>query len=564
MGANDNKTIIVKDIKWLIGKATLIITILSIIVGIHAKVFKDLEEFKGIDFLNPQKYIDFFDRLGEGQGKTLDIYFDTTIQYSHLIIQDRTMSTLQANEKNKDFAKALFTSLESSFPDLKKDYKITASNTTRQKLLGLKDLYVLKFYEKMLKHESSCYYRILYYDGNDSISDIKSKTNEQVVWKQLSKNNRGDLITLLYSDEFNVSLPDQETDFNFLFGKIKEYCNQPENKNRKTIVSIISDFYHDIKDPIIEDSIKTMQTGKNSPIQFNLVYIVPNDNDNDKQTKSREVVELLKKNICGSQHIIPINSENYIDKNGTKKFKETDILLTQCFSSIGADKKQRVILYYPKESDLNYETAECKIVLNTNSIDTIIKTYHWRITVPYSKKIPEDYFVYYDANNEKSRSHIGHWHTSCIFDTLKLFFPYTDRLNDMQCTLEIVHGNNSKSFLIKYGGTIPANIAEVAKFLVGILMILFVLFVVVKTYELYEDNKTNLPAQSYKKPIKCYINVRIVVVSTVSVIWLFYCSEFKFNFSLVCAIILSMFLILQLLILFSNKFLNFLCRIKIW
>jgi len=130
-----------------------------------------------------------------------------------------------------------------------------------------------------------------------------------------------------------------------------------------------------------------------------------------------------------------------------------------------------------------------------------------------------------------------------------LAFPFTSVIDDNQYSLEIVQGCNSKSFLIKYSGTIPKSIAVVAKNLVYALMVLFIFFIGVKTYEIYRFKRTTPQKDktTYEK-VKYY--VLIILFSFASTGWLYYCSDCcsnkEINSSLLCAIILTVFVFLQI------------------
>jgi hypothetical protein len=485
--------------KWLFGNIVTMImipvTILSIIIGLYGSVFDDKHGDNYHYYFYPHKYINFFEKQIKLKDERIDTLNLARIDnlnnkidtfFHHLIVLDRTMSTFDDHgEQHIYFIDTLRKSLKETFDSIIGSVEINPDEK------DLKKLYVMKVCETLFKHNDPCEYRFMHYDGDiktDSlIKDIYIKDKGFFQWfKNYSDSTeaRKSFIKTIFNAGFykKQEKNKQITNFDNLFKGIKGVCDKDKDKDKKIIVTIISDFYHDEKKIVnIVDAIRNMQTGEHQPIQYNLVYIAPTDSA--KKIISQTLVETLKKYIKGSQLYVEINSNKYMNSiYNTEDLRDLGAQLTQCFSSIKSNKD--IKFYYPRVNPLNFDAAECKVIINSE--DTITPFFSWRITEPFLHNFKNNTPISYIIGDEKSNTYIDEWHSSDIKGTLNLIFPLNSNIYLNQYHLNIVHGSKSKSFLIKYNKFIPPSIAVLGIILIHLILVLLVVWIGLLTKKCYK------------------------------------------------------------------------------
>lgn len=445
------------------------ITVLFLIIGIYGRVFDN--EFSNPDnsilsYLNINSYINFFEKQKELSTdiriQKISINPVSTLNHSHILLLDRTMSTNETKlNVNDEISKKLRISLDSTF-----NIKPPINNE-----LVFMDLIVLKVYQNLLNYELPCRYRTSFYNGNNNFINGLSLKNQKdtLEWITIdSDESRKLLVDKVIDQDLYRSYPNQKTDFHDIFDNIKLLCD-----TSNMIVTIISDFLHEGTN-ISDSDIEELQKGINKPSQFNLIYIKPLKNDDI--IKSQKLLTKLIEKIHGSQILKTINSNDFNkDKLDSDILKKFDIDLSQCFSSINQE-KEFITCFYPKNTDLTYKTAECLIVFEGYSQKPI----NWQVTTAYPQE-QNKCFASYKIGTEESRLEIdGNWHSISSSDTLRLRFPINPNISN-QYNLDIMQSSVSKSFLIQLNEYIPYHLAQIAIILLYSIISLIIVFVLLIT-----------------------------------------------------------------------------------
>lgn len=473
------------------------------VIGIYGRVFSENFELS-IDDMNKDKcfgnskcgygklgkitnYLHFFEYQKKLSGETLpvsDTLFcepeinDTTTKHRHLLILDRTLSTINDKEpENQELKNSLVKSLNSFFGD-------TIRGDTIRTELRTKNLLVLKIYEKLLKMGSNIDSLIyITYDG--AFNNSGKFTEKRVQWQN-------DSIKFFFrnqQDSLFFSKKGQETNLIDVFEKIESL------QDTNTIVTVISDFYHE-KEKISPLHIeKYLQTGSNKAKQYNFIYIVPKGDS--IKLKSDELIDLLTEKIHGTnQFFVNVNSNDVFSALDALKL---NLDLTQCFSPVKFSESIRSIKFYYPRDKKKYKEAECKIVFKDKTVDTC---HHWKIINPYYYHDDEKFFFEIRGENDcESKVEINskEWRSVYSTDTLILKFPLTSKIYSSQYNLSIIHDDKNVRCKIEFKEYIPYKIAHISYIMICVIVFLFLLLICLWTNKHYNTINAYIADKELKR-----------------------------------------------------------------
>jgi hypothetical protein len=532
--------------EWLFRTITIVmigVSILSIIVSIDGNIFdkkirtftqnkKDSTQngYKWRNMLNPKTYINFFEEQKKlSDGENIDsIIFEKkdTTTYNHLIVIDRTMSTVFTDTKEThQFCKSLWKSVKNNNSELTK--KI--DSTDIKKILGA------ELYFHILNNLSVSFCNVFYDGTKDGVPKFKvGVDNPHLEWISKDTQNKLQVLYKLIEDGIYKNENGQKTDIKQVFKEIDSLCNMMH-----IILTIVSDFDHEwfkekgdnnISNTDIEELLQAIKT---KPEQINIVYFVPKDET--KRKRSDELVKKLRRNIRGTeQNYIEISTERFKDEIFTKEeFINFETALTQCFSYIHCDTIKPIKFYHPRDNK-DFNTAECKLKISTEDSTSY---YYWRITTPFQQDISHKEGIFKVGHKQSTFDINGAWHKQKISETLLLKFPLTSRIHSEQFNLELVQDRICKRYTIQFEEYIPYSIADLGLLLIyGILLTLF-FFVLI--YTIYMGCKKGNPANLYGIPRVVYFLFSVVIF------WLWLCLWNNGNLCKIIIVILGGCIIIQ-------------------
>ncbi len=459
------------------------ITVLSIILGIYGEVIDQRlnnADSKKIDYYKAFTYINFFKH--EINTDTLvnnvELLFNTKIKYNHLFILDRTYSTYnpELNTKTFQFQKDLKVLLTDDFKDsfLNQSDKFTT-----------KRLIILSIYQALIRQSNTSNFCVAFYDGDNTglkFLDFEDQ-NETPVWFNCSNNDTKKLlINKLNNYQIYKKLNSQSTDFDEIFKTIKDV------DTTNMIVTIVSDFDHELKS-IEETTIENLQKGKNKIVQFNIVYLPP-ENSLSKQ-RSLHLIKLLSSKFNNDilKHIIIDLNDFYNENYNQEIFNSFNIKRNQCFNKI--ESSENIYFYYPKKDFEGSNIVKSKILVkNSESLNQL----YWKISTNNNERYPfNGTFIYPNIDQTSNFNLNGIWHNfPQSNDTLEVNFRLNSIEND-QPDFNIYNGNSGvtqthKTIFIKL---LPSSVATVGLYSLYLIFILYFLIIIshlIRTYDFFRHS----------------------------------------------------------------------------
>jgi len=405
-------SILYKFLKWILGGSAVSFFAILISVGlIIVSRYPDMLERADIKFCKQWKeYYNLFEKDTIPLSKIPMIATDSR-EYCHILIIDRTASTLSIEEskalKDSILDKELFgTSTSGNI------YKFDKKNVTSINKKYKKDFeftiqhyLMLRYYQKMACDDKIKGVIIGFFDGipnAPAVNFYNAKLGNRLYNSTPNQNDREILITQLTNNEpLLIESNDQGSDFCKMFYEINDIIQNTDSlRGKKIILTIISDFYHDVEDLNITEKdvaiFKRENQGKIS--QYNFIYCIPsktttkkNPKENPKE-KSKELIHKLFKEFEGCVNIVEISTKMF---NEIKEYNQQYAFLNDVFSEclnpiIKKDTTDIIKFTYPTLNPQGIETSKAHIQLSNNN------EFKWRI-----ETLPQ----YADANFFISYSH---------------------------------------------------------------------------------------------------------------------------------------------------------------
>jgi len=415
-------SIFYKLLKWILGgSAVSFFAILISVMLVIVSRYPDTLERAEIEFNRPWKeYYTLFSESTEIPLSKISIPTDTN-KYCHILIIDRTLSTLAIKEskilKDSILGKELFgtSSSGSIFKFTKDDVFLVNKENKKTFEFTIQHYLMLRYYQKMACDDKIKGVIIGFFDGVPNMSAINfyNKNLGNRLYNHIpNKIDRENLITKLVSMEpLLIETKDQESDFRKMFNEINDKVQNTDSlQGKRIILTIISDFYHDIEEGNITDrdvaKFKRENQGKIN--QYNFIYCVPSQTttkerpkENPKE-KSKELVDKLFKEFEGSVNVVKISTEMFDEIEGyNQQFAFLNDVFLECLNPAINKKDSTIKFAYPKLNSQGIETSEARIQLSNNS------KFKWRIeTLP---QYPDaNFFISYSYDSdtvEKTKIH---------------------------------------------------------------------------------------------------------------------------------------------------------------
>jgi hypothetical protein len=518
------------------------ITFLAIVVGMYGNIFDQFirenttdKQWYTCKLFNPGKYIDFFECQQKYSDNkyvdTIDILSEYPAKYNHLLLIDRTMSTIFIKEKDvTHFIDTLSKSLGTEF---------NIDNIQN----AIKPLFITKLYQSLL-HLDWGTFRNVFYDGYNSqngnpifLDTIPPETVIKGIgynnsYKWIAKEECKEAIGRLLKTDFYTKKAFQKTSIKHIFQKINDLCNE----SKDLIVTVVSDFYDEDKRNISSSLIENLlQTIVNKPEQLNVIYLIPNDEA--KKRTSDEIVRKLEYCLRGtSQNHIRISTKDFINNNFDEDiYKTFELTLMQAFSYVCSDITP--IKFYHPRSNKDYYTAECRLFFKGSASDI-----HWRVITPFqsNSQNKEGAFIVHSnhdtLNYESAFGSNGIWHTIKISDTLHLKFPLTSRICNERFDLEIIQDNICRRYPVQFDEYVPYPVTILGKIMIVTIIVVLVLYsLLLWQWWLLKNMKNKLQT-------KWYNIIAIFVIFLISTLGIILCSYYIFLVLYVTGILSVLFL----------------------
>ncbi|HPE74622.1 MAG TPA: hypothetical protein PLC80_00955 [Draconibacterium sp.] len=529
-------TVVKKFQKWIFGQwvvlLTFLIAVYLVIVGIYGRVFSETPPNY---WLNPVNHIEFIEEQ-KNNNPLQYISLDHPEYYNHLLIIDRTLSTLNSED-----------TMLQNFLINRYNRKLNDSNSN-----VLKALILLNICNDLFKSKINRNLRILFYDGDSIFTDATyeiNKTNEFKIennWFTLNdENSKALFFNQLTKIQLEINKKDRKTIFENVLKKIPEVLSDTTglNKNNEFVVTIISDFIDESVSMSSKKIEKYLQSN-NKLTQINFIHLVPRDLS--KSEGSIELLNLIKSKISGIQF-----NKTPIDINQKWTNDKLDILdkeLIQCF--LMQPDPLKIDHYYPTEqSERGFKTTKAILKIE-DKYNTNKNPWFWRIMSPYSQQTTITP-VFYEKNKSKNRLCVyvddKEFHEIGYNDTLYLYFPINNYIYNNQYELEILQGDITKVFSIQFREKIPKYIASLAGWIIHLFMILVFLCMCLLAFRPVNIIKfcyKNSPSEvkCYKLRQSFYIDFSIFIVALIFVIlytkWIF--GNYNFLIKGICIIIFAL------------------------
>jgi len=427
-------SILYKLLKWMLGGSA--ITFFAILISVVLFIFgryPDLLEYRDTEFGFCTPLKDYYNFFSDTTIKTSIISTTSNdTQYCHILIIDRTMSTLGINEdglailKDSLSDKLFCNNRQGNIFCLDRDTIRVANervfeNTRKKFSFTIQHYLILHYYKKLVSDTRNNAIIVGFFDGDTTKTGLDyypiGKTSDPYI--PLPANARDDIFhklckePLMIPEEYLKNIlkhGSQISDFHEMFDEINRLVQQNVSlQNANIILTIISDFDHDEKTrpEITDEEIAIFKRNNcddnrgennNKISQYNFIHCIPSDPA--KKEKSEELIKKLMKEIEGCVNLVQISTEIFNKVDPTNHYNFLDNEFMECLNPIiDAKKCSKIMFNYPIINSQGIETTKARIQLPVN--------FKWKIkTLPHYEDAT--FFISYSLGEdaiEKTKIH---------------------------------------------------------------------------------------------------------------------------------------------------------------
>lgn len=491
---------------WLIRNAFSLISfpfsVLAIILGLYGEVFDNLLTEEDVKLRTIINFIYEEQNIARGKKAIFNcILAPDTFTYNHLIIVDRTASTInpEIELNSSKFKREAMNFINDDF-DLPPYYKSS-----------LKDCIFKNYLQLFIKSEETSKIRIAFYDGNKiGFTYYKFGYKKMPDWLPCNDETSKVLIASIIKDTNLLNTnnkKEQETNFKEIFNQIKKL----DKKN--LIITILSDFDNDVG-KLSENDIRSTNN-KGNIKRLNLIYLPPSSIK--RKVKSNNLVKDIDNYLNNDVvNTCPIYANDLLDENHTNTtFTKYCTKLTECFTTNNLQ-KENIEFFFP-----SFDLMKNNNIKRTISIQSATKAIKWRI---FCK---EDFFGTYRRDESTFNFKTNIWEEINASEELELSFNKT-KIIDKNLHFDILNPENGNILRYKINPKryIPATISNVAILCMNLIALILILLIPAHTFKILNYANYNLHLFQNKKWIIIESIFAILIIVLILFIFL------KFNFTL--------------------------------